>query len=111
MRPLRVLVTILGALLLGVIIWAIAKTGSFEDFWFEMEALTEQPWGFVSLADLYVGFVFIAIVMMLTERSFMAGALWAAPVFVLGNVWTAVWLVLRLPRLADRLTRPDWPAS
>jgi hypothetical protein len=53
----------------------------------------------------------MAILMMLSERSFIAGLLWALPLFVLGNFWAALWLVLRLPRLAERLTRPDWPSA
>jgi hypothetical protein len=33
------------------------------------------------------------------------------PLFPLGNVWAAVWLVVRLPALASQLSRPDWPSS
>ena len=28
-----------------------------------------------------------------------------------GNVWAAVWLVIRLPHMAKQLSKPDWPTS
>lgn len=111
MTALRIAVGVLGLALLGVIAWAVMQTATLQDFGYETQALFDQPWGMVSLADLYVGFAFVAILMMLSERSFIAGLLWALPLFVLGNVWAAIWLVLRLPRLAERLTRPDWPST
>lgn len=111
MSALRIAVAVLALVLLGVIVWAIAQTGSLSDFRYETEALLEQPWGLVSIVDLYVGLGMIAMIMVLTERSFVAGVLWALPLFVLGNIWTAVWLLLRLPSLAERLSRPDWPSD
>ncbi|MGE3302200.1 MAG: hypothetical protein AB7M12_03730 [Hyphomonadaceae bacterium] len=111
MTALRIVVAALGLALLGVIAWAIGQTSTPQDFWFENLALLDQPWGMASVANLLVGLALTAVVMMLSERSFIAGALWAAPILVLGNIWTAVWLVLRLPQLADRLTRPDWPTD
>jgi hypothetical protein len=111
MTALRIAVGLLGLALLGVIAWAVLQTATLQDFGYETQALFDQPWGLVSISDLYVGFALTAILMMLSERSFVAGLLWALPLFVLGNIWTAVWLVLRLPRLAERLTRPDWPSA
>jgi hypothetical protein len=111
MKALRIAVGLLGLALVGAIVWAIGQTETLQDFWFETQALFDQPWGLVSLADLYVGFALTAIIMMISERSFIAGALWSLPLLVLGNVWTAIWLLLRLPRLADRLSRPDWPTG
>ena len=111
MSALRIAVGVLALALVAVIVWAVTQTGSPTDFRYEIEALFEQPWGLVSIVDLYVGLAMIAMIMILTERSFIAGALWALPLFVLGNVWTAVWLLLRLPSLAERLSRPDWPSE
>jgi Protein of unknown function (DUF1475) len=111
MSALRIATGVLALLLIAAIVWAVSQTGSLSDFRYETEALLEQPWGLVSLVDLYVGLAMIAMIMVLTERSFVAGALWALPLFVLGNVWTAIWLLLRLPSLAERLSRPDWPSE
>jgi hypothetical protein len=63
------------------------------------------------LADLYVGFCFMALLMILVEGSAIAGLLWAAPLLAFGNVWCAIWLLVRLPRLAERLRRPPSPKS
>ena len=61
--------------------------------------MAADPWGLVALVDLYLGFVLIAVVMAFFERGAVA-VLWIVPVFVLGNVWAVVWLVVRWPELA-----------
>jgi hypothetical protein len=99
----------MGAVLLAVLIWAVGQTATLEDFGYESLALLDQPWAVATLANLYIGFGLTTVVMMLAERSFVAGALWALPLLVVGNLWTVVWLLLRLPTLAERLSRPDWP--
>jgi hypothetical protein len=106
MMGLRVGAGVLGIGLVVLMFVSIGQTATLEDFWYEAQALTEQTWGLAALADLYVGFIFIGIIMALTEGSLIAGLLWALPLFVLGNIWTAVWLVLRLPALAERLRKP-----
>ncbi len=113
MTILRIFVAILSLALAGAIVWATLNTGGNSlhgDFWQQGGAIMTLPWGLVAMIDLYVGFSFFAILMVLAERSFIAGLLWAAPIFVLGNVWAAIWLLIRLPGLAQRLTRPDWPS-
>jgi hypothetical protein len=108
MNPLRIAVVVLGLALLGVIAWAILGGGEIHgSFGQQVAVVTTLPWGVVTLFDLYIGFVFFAVIILLTERSWIAAALWAAPLLVLGNVWAAVWLALRLPRLIDRLARSD----
>jgi len=112
MNILRAAIAILALALLGLIIWAAtgmqALHGSFFD---QAKVLLTLPWGVVSLADLVVGFVLFAVLVFLTERSWMVAALWAAPILVLGNVWAAIWFVIRLPHLAKQLSKPDWPTS
>jgi hypothetical protein len=112
MNVLRAVIGILGLALLGLLLWAAFAMaelhGTFLD---QLNVLTTLPWGLASIADLYVGFVFFSVIVFLTERSWIVAALWAAPIFVLGNIWSAVWLVIRLPHLAKQLSKPDWPAS
>ena len=112
MNVLRAVIGILGLALLGLVIWAAFAMqdlhGSFLD---QFSVVTTLPWGIVSVADLYVGFVFFSVIVFLTERSWMVAALWAVPIFVLGPVWSAVLLVIRLPPLAKQLSKPDWPTS
>jgi hypothetical protein len=112
MNVLRAVIGILGLAMLGLVLWAAFAMqdlhGTFLD---QLNVLTTLPWGIAGLADLYIGFVFFSTIVFLTERSWVVAALWAAPIFVLGNIWSAVWLVIRLPHLAKQLSKPDWPTS
>ena len=62
-----------------------------------------RPWVRVTLADLYIGFILSAIVIGCFERRWILRIVWIAPVFVLGNVWTAIWFAWRAPELFRRL--------
>ncbi|HRK63671.1 MAG TPA: hypothetical protein PLN53_04705 [Terricaulis sp.] len=112
MNILRAAIAILGLALLGVMIWAATAMqdlhGGFLD---QVQVLLTLPWGVASVADLLIGLALFAVLVFLTERSWLVAALWAAPVLVLGNVWAAVWFVIRLPHLAKQLSKPDWPSS
>ena len=83
----------------ALIVWA-AKVGDFSGAgaW-----LIAAPWGIVTLVDLYIGFVIIA----LFECKVWRTILWIAPLPILGNVWTLVWLAFALPELTRRLRRSD----
>ncbi len=112
MNVMRAVIGVLGLALLGLVLWAaLAKHELHGGFFDQFDVVTTLPWGIAALADLYLGFLLLATLVFLTERSWLTAAFWAAPVFVLGNVWSALWLVIRLPYLAKRLSKPDWPAS
>ena len=112
MNVLRAAIGILGLALLGLVIWAaVAMQNLHGSFFDQLAVVTTLPWGIAMLADLYVGFILFASIVFLTERSLLVAALWAAPVFILGNIWAALWLVIRLPHLAKQLSKPDWPTS
>lgn len=112
MNVTRAAIGILALALLGLIAWALfAKPDLHGSFVQQFSVVTALPWGVVSLADLFVGFLLFGILVFLTERSWIVAALWALPVFVLGNVWAALWFVIRLPHLARLLSKPAWPAS
>lgn len=112
MNVLRAVIGILGLALLGLVVWAaVAMQDLHGMFLHQLSVLTTLPWGIATLADLYIGFVFFAVIVFLTERSWMVAALWALPIFVIGNIWSAVWLVIRLPHIAKQLSKPDWPTS
>lgn len=67
--------------------------------------LMSEPWGLVTLADLYLGFILAMIVIWWFERQPLIAMLWILPIPFLGNIWTVIWFLLRLPHLRDRLTR------
>jgi len=68
-----------------------------------LAAMIADPWTLVTLLDLYLGFLIIAAVIFFFEPSRWAAILWAAPIFFLGNIWTVLWLIVRLPTIARRL--------
>jgi hypothetical protein len=112
MNALRAAIGIFGLALAGLVLWAaLALRDLHGSFFDQLAVVTTLPWGIAALADLYIGFVLFATLVFLTERSWLVAALWAAPVFVLGNIWAALWLVIRLPHLAKQLSKPDWPTS
>lgn len=112
MAVLRIIVGILGAVLTVVILWASFAGGDLHgSFLQQFGVVTTLPWGLGALADLYIGFALMTVIVFLAERSWISALLWSLPIFVLGNIWTAVWLVLRLPSLARRLNRPDLQES
>ena len=92
----------LGALALSAAIWfALGADGrALGEVLGQMLA---DPWVLVTLIDLYLGFFIAAAVIFLVEENKIVAALWALPVFFLGNVWTALWLIVRLPAIARQL--------
>lgn len=112
MNVVRAAIAVAGLALLAVVLWAAFAMqdlhGTFLD---QLAVLTTLPWGIATLADLLVGFLLFAVLVFLTERSWLVAALWAAPVFIFGNIWAALWFVIRLPHLAKQLSKPDWPTS
>lgn len=116
MIMLRGIVALLGLGLLVAIVWASLNSQSYPEgldgnLFEQGSVILALPWGLVTMVDLYVGFAFFAVIVYLTEKRWWVAAAWSLPLLFLGNVWAAVWLVLRLPVLHERLTRPDWPTS
>lgn len=83
----------------ALIVFAIAD-GSFSQAgrW-----LTSEPWGLVTLADLYFGFVLSALVIWFFESRRLVALIWILPIPFLGNIWAALWFLVRLPHLRQRL--------
>jgi hypothetical protein len=96
----RLLLLLLSLAFAALIVWAVIKG----DVRAEGAWILSHAWGMVSLADLYIGFLISSIVIALFEKPKTA-VLWIAPIPFLGNVWTLVWLALRLPALRARLSR------
>lgn len=101
MRLFQIGLAAMGLGFAALIIYAIVDGSFFEaGSW-----LTSEPWGMVTLADLYLGFVLSASVIWWFERTPIKRLLWILPIPFLGNVWTVIWFILRLSHLRERLTR------
>jgi len=108
MNIVRAAIGVCGLALLGVVLWAAFALKDLHGGFLDQAAvLTTLPWGVATLADLLVGFVLFAVLVFLTERSWVVALLWAAPVLLLGNIWAALWFVIRLPLLAKAISKPD----
>ena len=95
----RILAALGGLGLLALIVWAAGAA----DIGASFSAMMDDPWGVVTLADLYLGFVILAGVVWVAEPDKRIALVFILPLPLLGNVWAAVWLALRLGRLAARL--------
>jgi hypothetical protein len=106
MAALRIVIGLSGLALVGLGMWALfAYRDLHGDFFQQFGVITSLPWGLAALTDLYVGFIILAAIIFLVERSWWTAALWALPIFVLGNFWAALWFVLRLPMIVERLRK------
>jgi len=99
MAILRSLLGLAALAFAALIAWAV-NAGNFAEAggW-----LTSDPWGIVTLTDLYIGFALIAVVIALFERSPWRAAVWIVLLPFLGNLWALVWLAFVLPKLTQRL--------
>jgi hypothetical protein len=100
---LRVAFVAAAAALTALILQAMSADG--RSLGAVLSAMFREPWVVVTLTDLYLGFFISATIILLAERRLWVGLCWALPIFVLGNVWTGIWLALRLPSLRARLAR------
>lgn len=103
--PVRAFVLLLAAGFAALVVRA-ALTADFGESFARVAA---DPWGLVSLADLYLGFVLFGAIVLLHDGVRAASLGWLVALMVLGNLVAAVWLVLRWPSLAARLRAPRLP--
>jgi len=95
----RLVIAALGIGLLVLIILAAVEAPINESF----ARITEDFWGWTALVDLYLGFILIAVIIAAFEENKIIAVFWILPLFLLGNVWSALWFALKLPTLANRL--------
>jgi len=100
MTGFRILSAILGLAFGASLVWGFAEGGSVVPL---LEIMLAEPWGVVTLADLYLGFVLAAGIILVLEPSRVTGLVWAVAVVVLGNIITAAWIVFRLPGAIEKL--------
>lgn len=102
MTALRLTAVILGLAFAASLVWGFAQGGSVVPL---LDVMLAEPWGVVTLADLYLGFVLAAGLILVLEPGRPAGLAWALAVILLGNLVTAAWIAFRLPAAVERLRR------
>ncbi|MGX6648924.1 hypothetical protein ACWCOP_13385 [Maricaulaceae bacterium MS644] len=97
MTLVRILSALGGLALLALIVWAMATAG--QSLTEAIAWLVSEPWGVVSLFDLYLGFFLIAVLIWILEPNKAIALAFILPLPVLGNVWAAVWVAWRLAQV------------
>ncbi|XBQ16894.1 MAG: hypothetical protein ABL308_03225 [Oceanicaulis sp.] len=97
MTLVRILSALGGLILLALIVWAIVTAN--QSLSEAIAWLISEPWGVVSLFDLYLSFFFVAVLIWILEPNKTIALVFILPLPVLGHVWSAVWMVWRLGRI------------
>lgn len=111
MNAARIALGVMGLLLAGLTLTAALANANLHGGFFEqMRIFLVLPWGRDVLAQGLAGLACAALIIWLFERTWLMSLAFCLPLLILGHAWTALWLALRLPKLAARLSRPDWPS-
>ena len=94
---LRTCVIVCG-LLLGLLVATILHASAQSHVLDGLRHLIANPWGVVTLLDLGIGLLFVAIWLALVEPNPWAAAAWIIALFLLGNVVTLAYLLSRTCR-------------
>ncbi len=84
---------------LGIFIWAVMTDPTFAGF---MTAVRE-PWGLVVTLDFVFGCLLLSWLIYYVEGSARAALPWAVALFIVGNIVGAIYLLMRLDRIRQRL--------
>jgi hypothetical protein len=87
------------ALMFFVISWALyTSTGGVPDNSTQVQWLVSNPWGIVSLVDLYVGFTVYSMWIWFREANGLVAAAWTAAMMTTGWLGGCVYALLQLRR-------------
>jgi len=90
---LRIAVVICGVLL-GLMVAGIGLA-SQHNLWISLDYLLADPWGAVTLLDLGISLLFVAVWIALLEMRPLPAVVWIALLFVFGHALTLVYLLWR----------------
>ncbi|MCB1776856.1 MAG: hypothetical protein KDI50_05410 [Candidatus Competibacteraceae bacterium] len=89
------IVVILCGILLGLLATAILIASNYSYVLAGLRYLIANPWGIVTLINLGIGLLFIAVWLWLVEPVRWRAAIWIIALFLLGNVVTLAYLLCR----------------
>ncbi len=92
MRAARVIAWLCLAAMSAVLIYGFSAGNFIQDG----KELLANPWGIVSLVDLYVGFVLFSVWIVYREKSTSRSAIWVILMMVLGFFTGALYSVIAL---------------
>jgi len=94
----RLITLILSIVMLLIVGYGFAN-GDLDAF---LTALRE-PWNQVTLADLYISFWLMSVVMFVLSKNKWASLPWIVAINIIGSPVFGLWLLLNLPRLRKRM--------
>lgn len=69
--------------------------------WSGFDKVLAEPWGLVTILDLVLGIVCMTAVIFTVESDWKKAAMWSVPIYFLGNIVTAVWILTRSDQITD----------
>jgi len=90
---------------IGLLAMTIALFNGFINGNFQEDGsmILNNPWGIVSLVDLYVGFILFAMWMVFREKDILHAVIWVVSIMVLGFFIGALYVLIALYQSHD-----DW---
>lgn len=87
------IIALIGALIQGGILVYGFTQG---DFAAAAQFFFGEPWGIVSLVDVYVGFLFFSAWIVYREKHLLIAILWVVSIMILGNFPAGIYIFLAL---------------
>lgn len=87
------IISTLGAIAMTIALLNGFINGSFTD---DGSVILNNPWGIVSLVDLYVGFILFSMWIYFRERSVLISILWILSVMILGFFSVSIYILIAL---------------
>ena len=91
LKPSQIIVGLAGLLFLGLCALAYANVGGSG-----FDKVVAEPWGLVTLADVMLGGICMSAVIFWQETDKRVALAWSLPIFLLGHVVSAAWVIVRL---------------
>ena len=98
----RLIIALASIVFIGILVWAFSTGAGFDP-----DAFTTDPWVATASADLIFGFILLAVVIAWNEPSPVRAALWIVPIFIVGNLVPALYLLLNGRKMVARLRGTD----
>lgn len=83
---------------LGVMAMTVVLIYGFSagDFFEDGSKILNNPWGIVSMVDLYVGFILFSVWIVFRERNILVSLIWVMAMMILGFFAGALYVALNL---------------
>ena len=97
---MRAIVAALAVDFVAILIWAVVTSEGFGE---GMAYVIGHPYGIATAADLILGLCLFSVIVFLNEESKLKATLWTLSFFMIGNPAPAVYLIINLPKLKEKL--------